>query len=329
MELQTISQVSRFFSLSTRTLRYYEQIGLIQSQRKEGYAYRVYTQDMVKRLQQILILRKLRIPLRQIREILQNNDAKQMLEILLKNINDIDDEIRALETIRSFLEAFIERLNKSVSVRLPLETLGQDDLLKITDTLIVSKLKWKDEINMEELTLAENRIHTLTDRDVRILYLPPMTVAAYQYDGDFPERHVRDVVDTFVKDSRLVEIKPDLRHFGFNSPNPNTGRHGYEMWVTIPEDMEVPLPLTKKQFSGGMYGAYMIPMGAFEEWDWLMYWAAQGSERYIYDGGRDGNNTLHCLEEHLDYIHHVYLPDTEPPEMQLDLLIPVRNKQKG
>ena len=29
MELQTISQVSKLFSISTRTLRYYEQIGVI------------------------------------------------------------------------------------------------------------------------------------------------------------------------------------------------------------------------------------------------------------------------------------------------------------
>ncbi len=42
MELQTISQVSKDFSISTRTLRYYEQIGLITAVRKEDFAYRVY-----------------------------------------------------------------------------------------------------------------------------------------------------------------------------------------------------------------------------------------------------------------------------------------------
>lgn len=61
MELQTLSQISKFFHLSTRTLRYYEQIGLIQSEKKDVYAYRVYSEDTIKRLQQIVILRKLRI----------------------------------------------------------------------------------------------------------------------------------------------------------------------------------------------------------------------------------------------------------------------------
>ena len=75
MELQTISQISKTLNLSTRALRYYEQIGLIQSEKKEDYAYRIYSEDTVKRLQQIVILRKLRIPLKQIAEILQNENA--------------------------------------------------------------------------------------------------------------------------------------------------------------------------------------------------------------------------------------------------------------
>ena len=46
----TISQVSRALSVSTRALRYYEEMGLIHSRRIEGYAYRVYDEDTVRRL---------------------------------------------------------------------------------------------------------------------------------------------------------------------------------------------------------------------------------------------------------------------------------------
>jgi len=38
------------------------------------------------------------------------------------------------------------------------------------------------------------------------------------------------------------------------------------MWVTIPEEMDVPEPIVKKRFEGGLYAAHMIPFGAFEEW---------------------------------------------------------------
>jgi hypothetical protein len=80
-------------------------------------------------------------------------------------------------------------------------------------------------------------------------------------------------VDAFVRESTLTRIKPDLRHYGFNSPSSvdETGRHGYEMRVTIPGGFPVSKPLVKKHFDGGLYGAHMIPFGAFEEWDLLVH----------------------------------------------------------
>lgn len=61
--LKTITQVTKSFGISTRMLRYYEQIGLIQSQRMEGYSYRVYDAAACLTINQIIVLRKLRIPL--------------------------------------------------------------------------------------------------------------------------------------------------------------------------------------------------------------------------------------------------------------------------
>ena len=84
---------------------------------------------------------------------------------------------------------------------------------------------------MDDLNKASEKLSKLTDRDVRIVYLPPSNVAAYQYEGDEPEMHVNQVMDSFVLKSNLTAIKPDLRHFGFNAPNPvdESNHHGYEM----------------------------------------------------------------------------------------------------
>lgn len=57
MELLSISRVSQMFHISTRTLRYYEQIGLITPQKKENFAYRTYDEEAIVRLQQIIVLR--------------------------------------------------------------------------------------------------------------------------------------------------------------------------------------------------------------------------------------------------------------------------------
>ena len=94
-------------------------------------------------------------------------------------------------------------------------------------------------------------------------------IQSTMYEGDDPEMRVHKAVDAFVRESNLTAIKPDLRQYGFNSPNPvdETGSHGYEVWVTIPDGFSVPEPLIKKHFEGGLYAAHMIPFGAFFDAD--------------------------------------------------------------
>ena len=53
--------------------------------------------------------------------------------------------------------------------------------------------------------------------------------------------------------------------FGFNNPSPNEDQeyYGYEFWVTIPENMNVPEPLTKKNFDGGFMLRTALRWGIF------------------------------------------------------------------
>ena len=329
MKLTTISDISRKMNISTRTLRYYEQIGLIESIKKEDYAYRTYDENAVKRLQQILVLRKLRIPLKQIALILKSENATSIINAFQQNLEEVDDEITALSTIREIISSFITRLNESIHEDIKVNLLDDTALLEAVDALTVQKIPIKEEKTAADLEQASEKLNKLTDRDVRIVYLPPATVAAYQYEGDEPEHAVAKVIDKFVMDYDLPNVKPDIRHFGFNSPNPvgETNAHGYEMWVTIPKDMDVPAPLVKKQFPGGLYAAHMIPMGEFEEWDWLLKWC-QNNEKYEYNGTESDGNMFGCLEEHLNYKNNVaFIKNGVYDGVQLDLLIPVKERK--
>lgn len=91
--METITTVSKSLGISTRMLRYYEKIGLIASQRKVDYAYRVYDEGAVSRLRQIIILRKLHIPVKEIREIFASPDALKVVAVFEENIRGIDQEI--------------------------------------------------------------------------------------------------------------------------------------------------------------------------------------------------------------------------------------------
>lgn len=325
-KLQTVNAVSKKLGISNRMLRYYEQIGLIQSQRMDGYAYRVYDDAAVRRLRQIIVLRKLRISVKQICTILSNSNAVEMIEIFERSISELDEEITALSTVRSILVHLVAELNEKANIQVRLDWLGDSSVISLVEALSFPQNTLREEKAMSELNQANEKLSKLADRDVRIVYLPPATVAAYQYVGDEPEMHVNQVVDAFVRESRLAEIKPDLRHFGFNAPNPvdETGFHGYEMWVTIPDEMEVPEPLVKKRFEGGLYAAHMIPFGAFDEWGRLWEWV-QNNAKYQGNSGDKGHECMWgLLEEHLNYIHHVHLENSEPDDLQLDLLHPIK-----
>ena len=279
MEPMTISQVSKSLGISTRMLRYYEKAGLIESRRKEGYAYRIYDENTVCRLRRILLLRKLRIPVRQIKIILQNPNAATAVEIFQKNINELDEEITALSTIREILSRFANELANATG--LPLQSLLEKDdiLLESIESLALVSINFKEDQTMEKLNQANISLSQPTD--IRVIYLPPAAIAAAHYVGDEPENHVNTLLDGCVRENKLHKIKPDLRRYGFNHPNPvdETGYHGYEAWVTIPGDM------------------------------------------------KDQEHMCGMLEEHLNYVNHVELENTEPEDFQLDLLLPLREKQ--
>lgn len=327
MKLMTISEVTKSFKVSTRMLRYYEQIGLLPSQRKEDYAYRVYDENAIRRLKYIIILRKLRIPLKQIALIFKTPEQIEIIEMFQKNIADLNNEITALNTIRDVLKIFVSRLNESTGKAIKLDLLGDADIIKFIEPLTLSRIYFKEERSMEELNKANEILGKL--RNVRIVLLQPCTVASYHFIGENPEEIVGGVVDKFVRESNLYEKKPDARIFGFNHPNPSPNRshHGYEDWVTIPDDMEIPTPLVKKRFEGGMYAAHTIAFPDFHEWRLLSKWVEE-SDKYAPNYSEYGEEIMGgCLEEHLNWIYscHVGWPENGI-DGHIDLLLPIKLK---
>ena len=111
--LLKIKSVTSRFGITARTLRYYEDIGLITSIRNEDYAHRLYDEAAIMRLKQILILRKLNISIKDIKHIFEASGSEIVLEILGKRADDIDNEVALLHELRGIILDFINQIKQA------------------------------------------------------------------------------------------------------------------------------------------------------------------------------------------------------------------------
>ena len=155
MELQTINQTSKTYGISTRMLRYYEEIGLIKSLRKEDYAYRVYDETALLRLRQIILLRKLRIPMRHISIILNDRQTSKAMDIFIHNMRELDNEIATLSTIRHILLRLFDTLKQSEKIHINFDLLIDKSVLSLVETLALSKNLIKETVTMENAKTSE------------------------------------------------------------------------------------------------------------------------------------------------------------------------------
>lgn len=324
MQLMTISQVTKEFGVTTRMLRYYDEIGLLPSIRQMDYSYRMYDEASLIRLRQILILRKLRISLKDISMIFHTENIQKVKSVIKDNINMVEQELEALHHNRRLLEDLLKQLDLDLEIENTL-LLFEDSVLENTMSVLLLNNRKKESISMEQFNQANGVLQQL--RNVRILYLPPATVAVSHYIGPGPEAEAASMMQDFILQSQLHLKKPDLRMYGYNNPSPQNGEaYGYAFMVTIPEDMEVLPPLEKKTFLGGLYGAHAIKMGDFQEWELLDQWVRTNAE-YAYEE-REPQGMGGCLEEHLNVYSHFQQQNINGEFSQLDLLIPIKKLEK-
>ena len=84
----TVQKLGKMAGVSTRTLRYYDEIGILKPARINSSRYRIYGKKEVNRLQQILFYRELGISLKCIKDIItsQSFDSTNALKAHRKNL---------------------------------------------------------------------------------------------------------------------------------------------------------------------------------------------------------------------------------------------------
>lgn len=315
-QVMKIRDVSQQYGVSTRTLRYYEQIGLLPSVRSEEYAYRMYDAAAVHRLRQILVLRKLQVPISDISRILNQPDARQALDVFFRQLDQLDGQIHAMQELRRVIDALITQLKRVEDVRsLEMESLYGQALLQLQSADY--RQDQQEELpTMEELDQSAQIVSAI--QEVRIVKLPPMRFAAYRAISASPEQECWDIILPWYQRNQLAQAA-NVRVFGHNNPDPDgtNPEYGYEIMVSVSPEMQLEAPLYEINFPGGLYAAHVCTLANIGEvWHELIKWTRESKQ---YEPDFSGWYSHHPgLEETLD-MDAVTLGN----EMQLDILVPI------
>ena len=117
-----IGEISRMVDLSQRTIRYYEEIGLLHSVRRIENGKRVYTDNDVRRLKFINRLKVLGLSLAEMVELekiyrKQRNNREilpKLLQILDERAVQIDERVAQLVALKKEIREYQQRLRTKV-----------------------------------------------------------------------------------------------------------------------------------------------------------------------------------------------------------------------
>lgn len=107
-----VKDVARITSVSVRTLHYYDEIGLLTPSGRTAAGYRLYNDDDLLRLQQVLIGRSLGLPLEEIRQWLDDpnfdyaRSLRKQRTLLIERLTETSDMIAAIDrTLQALSDA--------------------------------------------------------------------------------------------------------------------------------------------------------------------------------------------------------------------------------
>lgn len=131
--MRTVKEIADITGISARTLHYYDEIGLLVPTDKSDVGYRLYDDEALEKLQQILFFREFDIPLKEIKAVMENPalDRNQILEMqrgmliakkermerLIKSIDDIlkgektmDFEVFSKTEVEEIFDSMIQHM---------------------------------------------------------------------------------------------------------------------------------------------------------------------------------------------------------------------------
>ena len=123
----TIGKTSKLLRVNPRTLRFYEQIGLVRPTSRSENGYRLYSPQDIERLMFVRRAKKMGLALNEIGSVLSltdeglcNSVKTQVGDLLTRKISEVDNNIREMEQLKKeFTEFRIYLQEKELPLTIP------------------------------------------------------------------------------------------------------------------------------------------------------------------------------------------------------------------
>ena len=117
-EVTSIGDLAKSLDLTTRTLRYWEEVGIIESVQRADGAVRGYTPYYVRRIRFIMKLKELGLTIKEMQDLyVAYGEAKQtenmiprLIQILDDHINKVDEKMARLASLRKDVVEYRQRM---------------------------------------------------------------------------------------------------------------------------------------------------------------------------------------------------------------------------
>lgn len=240
MGLIRINEVVENFGISSRTLRYYEEMGLLWSNHPDYKTQRYYDTTALERLKQIIILRKLQISVKDMVVIFKSENIAALIQAFVDKLESLDTEISALTELRHLVDDFLHKMLMSGVKKISAITLLYEETEKRLATVEKSETVTFEKLS--EISREALRLH-----DVRIIRLPPMRFLTSRLKTGQVENLDGKMQNLFVK-------------FGF-TPSPGLRNCFYRkepsgewiMLIKIPSDYENTTEYADEKLTSGLF----------------------------------------------------------------------------
>lgn len=167
MSVLKIGELAARTGLTVRTLRHYDEVGLLRPRRRTAAGYRLYGADEVRRLQQIVSLRQLGLSLERIGACL-DDDGMSLIEVIDEHARRLREQLGLQRRLCRRLEALAQRLRNSDDVGVDELTRTMEEIVKVESYYTPEQLEQlerrRQEVGEERIRQVQQEWAELFDR---------------------------------------------------------------------------------------------------------------------------------------------------------------------